>query len=1329
MEGNYNLRQRRCREKKKTLDVEKELERVNSIGERTTEKQGQHNKRKNQREELLTSADENQEKTDEEIRVSTENAESRKKSALRQQRCRMEKRRLDMEKEESQRDKNRERQRQCRARKRDEAIRVQVAETNRNVYNAIKQKRYRTTKKEKGKSNCRIQKVYRMKKKYCFNETSVRFNDQVRENYLGAMDVLCKHCGAKHFAGRRPGPYCFMVQGQIYYQMNTALYPERDDGIPRYGQLFMLDADMANDFRMTDMKSFDISILHVLDSVLRRENHFVNAYYMMREVIEMEEKNCEESGTEMPEIKMVFNSRKKGMDKHRYNPQRTNEVAAVFTTTADGEIPESYVTIVNRTDKKLKFVSTLDPSIEPWIYPLFYPLGLGGYDVEDTRYNCDRRISRSAYVKDLIAVRNGFNPILHGRKLFQQWIVDNYVKVERDRTNFIRFNQKKLRCETYQGLVDYLERRGEENDMRVGKIVILPSTFIGSPRNMAQNYQDAMAIVRKYGKPDLFITMTCNPRWREIEENLGSGEQPSDRPDIAARIFDLKKNYLLDLILINEIFGRVLAWVYVIEFQKRGLPHVHMLVTLSRNCRLTSPNIVDKFISAEIPDRDEQPALYNIVMKNMIHGPCGDWCLVDNKCSKHFPKAFQEETSLDGDGYPCYRRRDTDEYHEKQNGYVVDNRYVVPYCPEILLQLNCHCNVEVVSHIRAVKYFFKYIHKSHDAADVIIEEISSTNRTFEHDEIKQHIDSRYVGPVEAAWRLLHKKLHDKSHAIIRLPIHLPNQQSITINPGGEECDLAGALEQQNMLLDYFALNIRDANARKYLYIDIPEHYTFDKKKANNRIIGWKPRKASFKTIGRMYSINPSQVELFHLRLLLCNVKGAMSFNDLRSVDGRLLATFTEACVARGLIQDDHEWTRAMEEGEVWMMPQALRQLFACILLHCQPLYPDKLWDEFKIPMSEDFMRKMTPAVAENRALWEIARILQGEDKNLSDYNNMPEPLDITEQEVEIDFEKILARGNEQYEQLNEEQKNIIDEIISNIRSAGEEERSTCFYINGPGGSGKTFIYDTLWHLMIGEGKKVKTMAFTGIAATLLPEGKTVHKTFGLPVPLYQDSTSSIKINSKKAKELGETDVFIWDEAPMSPKYCLDVIDRLLKDIMDNDIAFGGKLIVMGGDFRQLLPVLEGGTRSETVSLSIKYSPLWRFFRTFTLHENMRAFATERKFSNYLIALGNGELNDERDRIDLPDECIADRDRDIVLEMYEELISQKKYKSASKVAILSARNDDVDEINQRVIDLLDIETERIYTSVDSTENCNDGNQEKKGETKDTSTKVEENNNKN
>ena len=108
---------------------------------------------------------------------------------------------------------------------------------------------------------------------------------------------------------------------------------------------------------------------------------------------------------------------------------------------------------------------------------------------------------------------------------------------------------------------------------------------------------------------------------------------------------------------------------------------------------------VDKFISAEIPDPQENPILHKIVIKNMIHGPCGNWCLVDGKCSKKYPKNFQNETFMDAIDYPTYRRRDTGKTYVRPNNYIVDNRNVVAYCPTLSMMFYCHINCECYSSI------------------------------------------------------------------------------------------------------------------------------------------------------------------------------------------------------------------------------------------------------------------------------------------------------------------------------------------------------------------------------------------------------------------------------------------------------------------------------------------------------------------------------------------------------------------------------------------------------------------------------------------------------
>jgi len=124
-----------------------------------------------------------------------------------------------------------------------------------------------------------------------------------------------------------------------------------------------------------------------------------------------------------------------------------------------------------------------------------------------------------------------------------------------------------------------------------------------------------MALVRAYvashshctpycsaGKPCLFITITTNPRWREITSELLPHQQPNDRPDVIARVFALKLDALLDDIQNKMCLGVVVGKTHSIEFQKRGLPHAHILVMLREDCKIKTPSDIDSVVSACIPD-------------------------------------------------------------------------------------------------------------------------------------------------------------------------------------------------------------------------------------------------------------------------------------------------------------------------------------------------------------------------------------------------------------------------------------------------------------------------------------------------------------------------------------------------------------------------------------------------------------------------------------------------------------------------------------------------------------------------------------------------------
>ena len=461
----------------------------------------------------------------------------------------------------------------------------------------------------------------------------------------------------------------------------------------------------------------------------------------------------------------------------------------------------------------------------------------------------------------------------------------------------------------------------------------------------------------------------------------------------------------------------------------------------------------------------------------------------------------------------------------------------------------------------------------------------------------------------------------------------------------------------------------------------------------------------------MYSVSPTQTELFHLRLLLLHVKGATSYEGLKTVDGVLQNSYAAACLALGLVEDDDEWIKAMQEATLWMMPQRLRLLFVRILIHCQPIYPEKLWDQFKDEMSEDFLRTNETNVSHQMAYSCINDLLNREGKSLADFPSMEQSVIVAapaNDNHNEPSENSLEIGTTKYNQLNSEQRMIVYKVLYAARNENDNyEGTNCIFVKGQGGSGKTYLYETIYHILNSENIKVSSMAFTGIASILLPKGKTVHKTFGLPVPLFSDSSSNILEQSKEAEILKETKVLIRDEAPMAPRYALEIVDRTLKSIMKNDLPFGGKIMVLGGDFRQLLPIKVNGTRDEILNLSIKNSILWNKFSTYELKTNMRVLQEEIEFAKFLLDVGDGTFNDQNDCIELLEHCILSKNECIVQKVYGKLMEQKKFDGMSQCAILSARNVDVDEINEQVTNLLDENTERIYTAIDSIKNCDNG----------------------
>jgi len=474
-----------------------------------------------------------------------------------------------------------------------------------------------------------------------------------------------------------------------------------------------------------------------------------------------------------------------------------------------------------------------NPMYDPAAYTLLLPRGTAGWHTQIARHRQGRQkcVSAVEYLSYYLFIRAGQSNYIHrcGR-LFGAWAVDGYVKVEHFNLQWLRFNQTKLLCAKYSHLIDALPD-GQQDGERIGRGILLNDGFVGSPRYMHTKYAQCMTSCRALGRPTFFITFTCNPKWKEIVDALLPGQDARDRPDLLSRVFEIKYRRFLVLLTKLGVFGRYAGHVSVTEFQKRGLPHVHLILWLHKCDRPMSAQDYDKWISSEIPP-ENAAELRRLVLEFNVHGPCGpanpeSLCMSEGKCGKYFPKPFAACT-VDGDGeYPSYRRRSPEAGGEtatiRRNGrsHVVDNSLIVPYSPQLTLELGCHVNVEIVGSRSAFKYLFKYVCKGNDSAMISVvranagvgaaatTDAAGAGSSPEEgpvapadlaacavrpcaagnpaagdasreprDEIQAFQQTRYCGESEACTRAFGFDIHRRNPPVMKLSFHLGNEQPV-----------------------------------------------------------------------------------------------------------------------------------------------------------------------------------------------------------------------------------------------------------------------------------------------------------------------------------------------------------------------------------------------------------------------------------------------------------------------------------------------------------------------------------------------------------------------
>lgn len=541
----------------------------------------------------------------------------------------------------------------------------------------------------------------------------------------------------------------------------------------------------------------------------------------------------------------------------------------------------------------------------------------------------------------------------------------------------------------------------------------------------------------------------------------------------------------------------------------------------------------------------------------------------------------------------------------------------------------------------------------------------------------------------------------------QLQLHLPEMHMISFEAGQDLNDVVtrhGA--SRTMLTEYFEANKKFPKARQLLYKDFPSAFVWE---PGRKI--WEERVQRFQ-VGRIVSVHPNEGERYYLRVLLNHVRGTTSFKDLMTIGNHIYSSFCEAAERRGLIDSDNTIDDCLKEAESFQMPSSLRRLFAIILVYCEPKDVRGLWDRHLEAMSDDYWRSHEcPHVVEQKVLQDIRDMLQSMGKDIASFplqeiDELHGTLSGEDREImEESTNELRDDSASLASSLNIEQKYAYDEILSAIDSGN----GGVFFIDGPGGTGKTFLYKALLSKVRSQGKIVVATATSGVAATIMPGGRTAHSRFKIPLSTEEGVLCSFTKESGTAKLLQMASLIIWDEATMTKRQAVEVLDNSMRDIIgQQDLPFGGKTVVFGGDFRQVLPVVRKGTRPQIIDATLRNSYLCSSMRQFRLIHNMRA-QSDPWFADFLLRIGNGtEETDNDGNVRLPEDiCVPYTGKDSDLDRLIEHVFPNLDKNLTNPnyitsrAILTTRNDNVDRINMKMIERFPGE-EVIYYSFDRAE---------------------------
>uniref|UniRef100_A0A915CXY9 ATP-dependent DNA helicase n=1 Tax=Ditylenchus dipsaci TaxID=166011 RepID=A0A915CXY9_9BILA len=530
----------------------------------------------------------------------------------------------------------------------------------------------------------------------------------------------------------------------------------------------------------------------------------------------------------------------------------------------------------------------------------------------------------------------------------------------------------------------------------------------------------------------------------------------------------------------------------------------------------------------------------------------------------------------------------------QKNGVVrvFDDRHVVPYNAFLTLKYRTHINVEDCWGQKCVNYVLKYITKGHDLAYVKVTPSDTAPDEYDYDETRVRL-VRYMTASEAFMKLWSYPIVQLSHTVEKLFVHDIDGPGLLYEEGYEDELLENPKDvahDKSKLLGFFKLN-QDilANPHKHpaeyhgtglLYTEVNKFYAYDKQSGR-----WRLRKtglsdkAKARRLSRLCSVSSADAQLTAIRLLLINDLKRVDESHPELVDYKLLEpncdSFVAACRARGLIEDNKMWKQTLLEARCeFTSDLRLIHFFAMLILHSNP--PDVancfeyLLSLMTPPGCTAYQMEQKRQMILNRLEW----LFTANDKSCK-MLGLPSPANYNPAELEeemddetyqafvtADRDPIRATRWDSYAQKTLKQKEAFKRLSSAIAcNSAENLKQQCFFLGGSGGTGKTFLYNTIIAWCKSKNVEVAVTASTGIAATLLIGGTTLHSSFRIPLDLSKSKTPKIDYNSETADKIRRTKVIIVDEVSCLHKLVLEYLDEVIREVSPQDQRqrpFGGK---------------------------------------------------------------------------------------------------------------------------------------------------------------------------